>query len=122
MTEVAAEERLAQGGRLGRGDRCRRRGWRHRGMGITQVAMMMAGHVERADSVLKTELKITDAQLPQWTTFADSLPKHARPLIEIRETRPTAQQATSMTEFDRGQSDDRDAGKWCDRQVRFTLS
>jgi len=35
----------------------------------------MMRYVERADSVLKTGLKITDAQLPQWNTFADSLPK-----------------------------------------------
>ena len=34
---------------------------------------MMASHVEARIAALKTELKITDAQAPQWQRFADAL-------------------------------------------------
>src|SRR5579885_1399391 len=34
---------------------------------------MMAGHVEGRLAFLKTELKITEAQAPQWTKFADAM-------------------------------------------------
>lgn len=34
---------------------------------------MMTSHVEGRIAALKTELKITDAQAPQWTRFADAL-------------------------------------------------
>ena len=34
---------------------------------------MMVGHVEGRLAFLKTELKITDAQMPQWTHLADAL-------------------------------------------------
>jgi hypothetical protein len=34
---------------------------------------MMAAHVEERITALRTELKITDAQAPQWNRFADAL-------------------------------------------------
>ncbi len=42
-----------------------------RGMG------MMLGHVEGRLAFLKTELKITDAQLPLWNTVADAIRANA---------------------------------------------
>ena len=38
----------------------------------------MADHVEGRIAVLKAELKITEAQLPQWNAFADALRENAR--------------------------------------------
>lgn len=50
--------------------------------GMQQNGMMpmmgMADHVEGRIAFLKAELKITDAQLPQWNTFADALRSNAR--------------------------------------------
>ena len=45
------------------------------GMGGMQ---MMAEHVEGRIAFLKAELKITDAQLPQWNAFADALRDNAK--------------------------------------------
>jgi hypothetical protein len=39
---------------------------------------MMAQHVEGRIAFLKTELKITDAQLPQWNVFADAMRDNAK--------------------------------------------
>lgn len=49
------------------------------GMGM----MRMADHVEGRIAFLKAELKITDAQLPQWNTFADALRSNARRIAEM---------------------------------------
>ncbi len=41
---------------------------------MSQGGMMdMADHIEGRLAFLKTELKITDAQLPQWNAFADAM-------------------------------------------------
>jgi LTXXQ motif family protein len=48
-------------------------------MGITD-------HVEGRIAFLKTELKITDAQMPQWTAFADALRANAARMSEMRNT------------------------------------
>jgi len=46
-------------------------------MGMMQTMMngmqMMARHVEGRIAFLKTELKITDSQLPQWNAFAQAM-------------------------------------------------
>lgn len=39
--------------------------------------MGMGDHIEGRLAFLKTELRITDAQLPQWNAFADALRAHA---------------------------------------------
>jgi len=39
---------------------------------------MMAGHVEGRLAFLKTELKITDAQLPLWNAVADAIRANAK--------------------------------------------
>ena len=40
--------------------------------------MGMGDHIEGRIAFLKAELKITDAQLPQWNTFADALRSDAK--------------------------------------------
>ncbi|MHB8886316.1 MAG: Spy/CpxP family protein refolding chaperone [Methylovirgula sp.] len=40
--------------------------------------MGMANHVEGRIAFLKAELKITEAQMPQWNAFADALRENAR--------------------------------------------
>ena len=44
---------------------------------------MMAGHVEGRLAFLKTELKITDAQLPLWNAVADAIRANAKSMSEI---------------------------------------
>ncbi len=46
-----------------------------RGMGpmCGEMRMMPSEHVEGRIAFLKTELKISDAQLPQWNAFADAM-------------------------------------------------
>jgi hypothetical protein len=48
--------------------------------------MGMGDHVEGRIAFLKTELKITDAQMPQWNAFADSLRANAQQMREMRNT------------------------------------
>jgi hypothetical protein len=50
------------------------------GMGMMAA---MAGHVEGRLAFLKTELKITDAQLPLWNKFADALRNNAKTMGEF---------------------------------------
>jgi hypothetical protein len=59
--------------------------------GIPMMRMMqmmmgqgnMAGHVEGRIAFLKTELKITEAQSPQWNQFAEALRSNARRMTEM---------------------------------------
>jgi hypothetical protein len=44
---------------------------------------MMAGHVEGRLAFLKTELKITDAQLPLWNAVADAIRANAKGMTEM---------------------------------------
>jgi LTXXQ motif family protein len=60
--------------------------------------MGMADHVEGRIAFLKAELKITDAQLSQWNTFADALRGNARQTAEML---ATAGQATALNAPDR---------------------
>jgi LTXXQ motif family protein len=46
--------------------------------GMAMMATAMAEHVEGRLAFLKTELKITDAQLPLWNTFAQALRDNAK--------------------------------------------
>jgi hypothetical protein len=46
--------------------------------GMGQMGAMMARHVEGRIAFLKTELKITDAQLPLWTAVADAMRANAK--------------------------------------------
>jgi LTXXQ motif family protein len=47
---------------------------------------MMGEHVEGRIAFLRAELKITDAQVPQWNTFADALRANAKRMGEMRNT------------------------------------
>ena len=64
------------------------RGMQHGGMmPMMGMGMMgMADHVEGRIAFLKAELKITDAQLSQWNTFADSIRSNAQRMGEMRGT------------------------------------
>ena len=48
--------------------------------------MGMANHVEGRIAFLKAELKITEAQMPQWNAFADVLRENARRMSGVRTT------------------------------------
>jgi hypothetical protein len=58
-------------------------------MGMMRMMMgqdgmaMMAGHVEGRLALLKTELKITDAQLPLWNAVADAIRANAKSMSEL---------------------------------------
>ncbi len=64
------------------------RGMQHGGMmPMMGMGMMgMADHVEGRIAFLKAELKITDAQLSQWNTFADTIRSNAQRMGEMRGT------------------------------------
>jgi hypothetical protein len=74
-------------------------------MGSGMMTMMgMGEHVEGRIAFLKTELKITDAQLAQWNTFADALRANAKRMSEMRNTMQSGmmgQDATSLSAPDR---------------------
>ena len=48
--------------------------------------MEMGEHVEGRIAFLRIELKIADAQLPQWNAFADALRANAKRMTEMRNT------------------------------------
>jgi hypothetical protein len=50
------------------------------------MSMMGAQYVEGQIAFLKTELKITDVQMPQWNAFADALRANARRMSEVGNT------------------------------------
>ena len=54
-------------------------------MGMMRM-MGMADHVEGRIAFLKAELKITEAQMPQWNAFADVLRENARRMSGMRAT------------------------------------
>jgi len=60
--------------------------------------MMPSEHVEGRIAFLKTELKITDAQLPQWNAFADALRNSAGQMRAAMQTnaRRHARQSPGM--------------------------
>ena len=53
------------------------------GMGGMPMMPAMAGHVEGRLAFLKTELKITEAQLPLWNAVADAIRANAKGMGEI---------------------------------------
>jgi hypothetical protein len=56
------------------------------GQGGMMGMMAMADHVEGRIAFLKTELRITDPQMPQWNAFADALRANARRMGEMQNT------------------------------------
>ncbi len=67
-------------------------------MGMMRI-MMAPEHVEGHIAFLRTEIQITDAQLPQWNAFADVLRKNAKVMSEARGKMMPA--ATAMSAPDR---------------------
>ena len=56
-----------------------------------RASRLPSERIEARLAYLKTALKITDAQLPQWEAFADTLRKHAKKLVfENKRTDPQA--------------------------------
>lgn len=53
---------------------------------------MMAPHVEGRIAALKTELKITDAQAPQWSRFADALRATGKAMNDMHQSMMTMRQ------------------------------
>jgi hypothetical protein len=58
-------------------------------------------HVEGRIAFLKAELKITDAQLPQWNAFADALRNNAKRRAEALETRAQRTAPNALDRLDR---------------------
>ena len=63
------------------------------GMGGMRMMAAMAGHVEGRLAFLKTELKITDAQLPRWNKFAEAVRDNAKAMADM----PGAMTATNQS-------------------------
>ena len=53
------------------------------GMGGMPMMAAMAGHIEGRLAFLKTELKITDTQLPLWNAVADTIRANAKGMGEM---------------------------------------
>jgi hypothetical protein len=68
--------------------------------GLSGMPMMpaMAGHVEGRLAFLKTELKITDAQLPLWNAVADAIRTNAKSMSEMSGSMMGASQAATLPE------------------------
>jgi hypothetical protein len=56
------------------------------GQGGMMAMMGMGEHIEGRIAFLRAELKITDAQLPQWNAFADALRANAKRMSGMRNT------------------------------------
>ena len=80
----SAMQPVPQGGMMGPGS------WTPMMGGPGHMGMMrmmgMADHVEGRIAFLKAELKITEAQMPQWNAFADVLRGNARRMSGVRTT------------------------------------
>ena len=66
------------------------------GMSGMPMMAIMAGHVEGRLAFLKTELKITDAQLPLWNAVADAIRANAKSMGAIAEGMMGSTQAASL--------------------------
>ena len=66
--------------------------------GLSGMPMMaaMAGHVEGRLAFLKTELKITDAQLPLWNAVADAIRANAKDMGAMAEGMMGSAQAATL--------------------------
>jgi hypothetical protein len=68
--------------------------------GMSGMPMMagMAGHVEGRLAFLKTELKITDAQLPLWNAVADAIRANAKGMSAMSEGMMGSSQTATLPE------------------------
>jgi len=66
------------------------------GMGGMPMMAAMAGHVEGRVAFLKTELKITEAQLPLWNAVAEAIRANAKGMGDMSGGMMGASQATTL--------------------------
>jgi hypothetical protein len=66
------------------------------GMGGMPMMAAMAGHVEGRVAFLKTELKITEAQLPLWNALAEAIRANAKGMGDMSGGMMGASQATTL--------------------------
>jgi hypothetical protein len=66
------------------------------GAGGMPMMAAMAGHVEGRLPFLKTELKITDAQLPLWNAVADAIRANAKSMGEMMRGAMGAHQTATL--------------------------
>jgi LTXXQ motif family protein len=66
------------------------------GTGGVPMMAAMAGHVEGRLAFLKTELKITDAQLPLWNAVADAIRANAKSMGEMSGGMKGSSQTTTL--------------------------
>jgi LTXXQ motif family protein len=66
------------------------------GMGGMPMMAAMTGHVEGRLAFLKTELKITEAQLPLWNAVADAIRANAKGMSAMSDGVMGAAQATTL--------------------------
>lgn len=68
--------------------------------GMSGMSMMtvMAGHVEGRLAFLKTELKITDAELPLWNAVADAIRANAKSMGEMSSGMMGSSQTATLPE------------------------
>jgi hypothetical protein len=64
--------------------------------GMAGMPMMMAGHVEGRLAFLKTELKITEPQLPLWNAVADAIRANAKGMGAMSEGMMGSTQAGTL--------------------------
>jgi hypothetical protein len=64
--------------------------------GMSGMPMMMAGHVEGRLAFLKTELKITEAQLPLWNAVAEAIRANAKGMGAMSEGMMGSAQASTL--------------------------
>jgi len=67
-------------------------------MGMMAGAERMVGHVEGRIAYLKAELKITDAQEPLWTAFAETLRGNAQAMNQRMGQMMTMRTAAALPE------------------------
>jgi hypothetical protein len=72
------------------------RGGMMSGAGGMPMMAAMAGHVEGRLAFLKTELKITDAQLPLWNAVADAIRANAKGIGAMAEGMMGSAQAATL--------------------------
>lgn len=91
-------QRGMERGRMGMGQGMGMPGMMDDGM-MSMMKMMAAGpdHTEGRLAFVKAELKITDAQAPQWNAFADSVRANATRMVEMGRSMMASHQKMGAT-------------------------
>jgi LTXXQ motif family protein len=70
-------------------------------VGCMEKMSGMAQHMEGRLASMRTKLKITDEQMPQWNAFADAMRDNARRMTEMHEKMAPAASMSAPERFDR---------------------